>query len=48
MTNPSDHYDDIEFTPLQSLVLWALISMLVCAAAGFSAALLYLGWVQYF
>jgi len=40
--------EDIELTPMQSLVLWAAVAMTTSFFAGLTAALLYVGWVQYF
>lgn len=43
----TDH-EDLELTPLQSLALWVLIAILMSWFAGISAALLYVGRVQFF
>lgn len=43
----TDH-EDLELTPLQSMALWVLIAILMSWFAGISAALLYVGWVQFF
>lgn len=36
--------DDLELTPLQSLVLWLLVVLSLCCTAGLMAGILYAGF----